>query len=154
MILGFVFGSGFLIGSIIAAFLAQKIKHHLLLISALVIAGSAILVGSFVNGVWPYLVCSCLIGLSLPGINVSIGGWLPKIVAPKMMGRVQGWINPLIMVSQSATLLFITGFYPSLVSIEFLYWLVGGSILLVSVFYAIVLPKFVEVEQVTGMPLE
>lgn len=154
MILGVVFGLGFMVGSISAAILASKLKHHQLLIIALIIGGSAILIGSLVNTVWAYLICSCLIGLSLPGINVSIGGWLPKIVAPKMMGRVQGLLNPLVMLSQSATLGFIIVFYPTLISIEFLYWLVGGSLIAVSLFYSIVLPKFAENKQVANMTNE
>jgi len=42
--------------------------------------------------------------LALPLIHIAIGGWMPSIIAPEMMGRVQGWINPLMMLAQSITL--------------------------------------------------
>ncbi len=73
------------------------------------------------------MVCSCFIAVSLPSINVAIGGWIPNIVNPKMMGRVQGWIHPLMMLSQSLTLLFIAWLYPAWIALESLYWLVGEA---------------------------
>ena len=45
---------------------------------------------------------------------------MPKIVDPKMMGRVQGWINPLMMLSQSVTLGLIAVLFPTVIAIEFL----------------------------------
>nr|WP_258309493.1 hypothetical protein [Cytobacillus oceanisediminis] len=66
---------------------------------------------------------------------------MPSIVDPKMMGRVQGWISPLMMLSQSITLGFIAVSFPSLLKVEMLYWMVGGCLSLVGVFYSLVLPK-------------
>ncbi|MFP3481055.1 hypothetical protein SB780_40050, partial [Burkholderia sp. SIMBA_057] len=78
----------------------------------LLTAGGATIISSFVNSVWLYMICTAGVALAIPMINVAIGGWIPKIIDPKMMGRVQGCINPLMMFSQSLTLLFIASLYP------------------------------------------
>ncbi|MBA4537141.1 MFS transporter [Bacillus aquiflavi] len=154
IILGIVFGLGVLFGSMVASILSQKLMLHHLLILAMFISGGATIVGSLVNTVWLYMVCSIVIALSLPMINVAIGGWIQKIVDPKMMGRVQGWINPLMMLSQSLTLLFIAGFYPGIFAVETLFWFVGGSLIFVGVFYILVLPRFIELEKNEGIMVD
>ncbi|WP_307891928.1 MFS transporter [Bacillus swezeyi] len=154
ILLGIVFGAGFLLGSIAASILSQKLKLHHLLILALIVSGSATISGALVSNIWLYMVSSCLIALSLPSINVAIGGWIPSIVNPKMMGRVQGWVNPLMMLSQSLTLLFIAGLYPAFIALESLYWLVGGSLIVVGVFYMIILPKFLELKQTADVTID
>ncbi|WP_139487929.1 MFS transporter [Brevibacillus dissolubilis] len=145
--LGIVFGVGFLLGSIVATKLVQKLKPHHMLFLALMVSGGATVTGSLVPTVWLYFICSGLIAMSLPVINVAIGGWVPKIVEPTMMGRVQGWISPLMMLSQSGALLFIATFYPALLTIETLYWMVGGCLITVGVFYLLTLPRFMEAKQ-------
>lgn len=110
-----------LLGSVIASILSQKIKLYHLLILALFIGGGATILSSLVNTVWLYVICTGIVALALPMINVAIGGWIPKIVNPKMMGRVHGCINPLMMLSQSLTLLFIAGFYPGILAVETLF---------------------------------
>jgi hypothetical protein len=47
-----------------------------------------------------------------------------------------------MMLSQSITLGVIAITYQNVVRIEGLFWTVGGCILLVAVYYAIVLPKY------------
>ncbi|MGX5439992.1 MFS transporter [Bacillus thuringiensis] len=154
IILSIVFGIGILIGSVIASILSRKIKLYHLLILALFIAGGATILGSLVNTVWLYIICMGMVALALPMINVAIGGWIPKIVNPKMMGRVQGWVNPLMMLSQSLTLLFIAGFYPGILAIETLFWLVGGCLIFVGIFYMLIIPRFMEVEKPDGITLD
>ncbi|KKB72168.1 MULTISPECIES: MFS transporter [Bacillus] len=147
ILLGIVFGAGFLLGSITAAILSQKLKLHHLLMLALIVSGSATIFASLAGEIWLYMIASGFIALSLPSINVAIGGWIPSIVNPKMMGRVQGWINPIMMLSQSLTLLFIAWLYPAFIALESLYWLVGGSLIAVALFYMIILPKFMQIHQ-------
>lgn len=72
---------------------------------------------------------------------------MPSIIDPKMMGRVQGWISPLMMLSQSVTLGFIAYSFPEILKVEMLYWLVGGCLILVGLFYTAVLPKYSRTEE-------
>jgi MFS transporter, DHA3 family, macrolide efflux protein len=65
-----------------------------------------------------------------------------------MMGRVQGWITPLMMMSQSITLGFIDVTFPAVVFVEVLYWLVGGCLIIVGAFYTVILPRFMKEEEI------
>lgn len=146
VILGIIFGLGVLIGSIIASVLAKKVELHHMLIIGLLISGTATIFGALVNSTFLYMCGLGIVALSLPLVNVSLGGWLPSIVDPKMMGRVQGCINPVMMFSQSLTLFLIAVFYPSIVTIEMLYMIVGSCLVLVGFFYMMILPKFINQE--------
>jgi MFS transporter, DHA3 family, macrolide efflux protein len=147
IILGIVFGIGVLAGSVAASVLAKKFKLYQILIAGLILSGSATICGGLVDSILWYLIGSAVVSLSLPLINVAIGGWMPRIVDPKMMGRVQGWINPLMMLSQSITLLFIAGLYPTYIRLESLYFLVGGCLIIVGVFYTYILPKYMDQQE-------
>ncbi|CAM3514004.1 MFS transporter [Aeromicrobium ponti] len=141
ILLGVFFGVGVLIGSFVASLLTQKFKLYQLIIAGLLISGSFIVVASFAENTYLFLALLFAAAFGLPLVNISIGGWMPSIVDPKMMGRVQGWISPLMMLSQSITLGFIAVSFPSLLKVEMLYWMVGGCLSLVGVFYSLVLPK-------------
>ncbi len=148
IILGIVFGSGVLLGSVISSMMAQKFKLHQLIIAGLVIAGTFIIGASFAPTTWYFMTIIFFAALGLPLVNIALGGWLPSIIDPKMMGRVQGWINPLMMLSQSITLGLIAILFPTAVTVEMLYWLVGGCLIIVGVFYTVILPKFMKEEDV------
>ncbi|NBI31122.1 MFS transporter [Chengkuizengella marina] len=142
VILGIVFGIAVLIGSITASIIAQKVKLYKLIIWGLLVCGSFIALSSYTDSILIFFSLSFIVGLSLPFINVAIGGWLPKIVDPKMMGRVQGWLDPLMMLAQTITLGVIAATFPTIMNLRGLFWLVGGCTIMVGIFYAIVLPKF------------
>lgn len=144
IVIGFVFGIGVLIGSFIASLLSQKVKLYHLISVGLIISGSFTALASLPNNIYLFLGILFISALALPLINVGIGGWLPSIIDPKMMGRVQGLISPLNMLSHSLTLAFIAYSFPALLTIEMLYWIVGGCLAIVGVFYMIVLPKLAE----------
>ncbi|MGG3914805.1 MFS transporter [Rossellomorea vietnamensis] len=147
ILLGVAFGAGVLIGSIFSSMLTQKFKFHVLIVAGLVISGTFIIAASFAPTTWLFLMIIFIAALGLPLVNIAIGGWMPSIIDPKMMGRVQGWINPLMMLSQSITLGVIAMTFPSVVTVEMLYWLVGGCLIIVAVFYTIILPKYVKQDQ-------
>ena len=147
ILLGVAFGAGVLIGSIFSSMLTQKFKFHVLIVAGLVISGTFIIVASFAPTTWLFLMIIFIAALGLPLVNIAIGGWMPSIIDPKMMGRVQGWINPLMMLSQSITLGVIAMTFPSVITVEMLYWLVGGCLITVAVFYTIILPKYVKQDQ-------
>lgn len=147
ILLGVAFGAGVLIGSIFSSMLTQKFKFHVLIVAGLVISGTFIIAASFAPTTWIFLMIIFIAALGLPLVNIAIGGWMPSIIDPKMMGRVQGWINPLMMLSQSITLGVIAMTFPSIVTVEMLYWLVGGCLIIVATFYTIILPKYVKEEE-------
>jgi MFS transporter, DHA3 family, macrolide efflux protein len=140
--IGVTFGSGVLIGSFLASLLAQKVKLYQMIILGLFVSGTFVVLASFSSNIYFFISLLFLAALGLPFINIAIGGWMPSIVDPKMMGRVQGWINPLMMFSQSLTLGVIALAFPKVVTVEMLYWLVGGCLMIVGIYYLITLPKF------------
>ncbi|RBP92365.1 MFS transporter [Cytobacillus firmus] len=140
VLLGITFGIGVLIGSVAASLLAQKFKLYQLIIAGLLLSGSFIIAASFAESTFIFLSLLFAAAFGLPLVNIAIGGWMPSIVDPKMMGRVQGWISPLMMLSQSLTLGFIAVSFPGLLKVEMLYWMVGGCLALVGVFYSLMLP--------------
>jgi DHA3 family macrolide efflux protein-like MFS transporter len=142
VIFGVIEGSGFLIGSIVSSMIQEKFKFHQLIVTGLLISGGFIILSAFSNSTWMFLALMFLSSLGLPLVNIALGGWLPGLVDPKMMGRVQGWVSPLMMLSQTITLFLISISFPKIISIEMLYWVVGGCLILVALIYTILLPRF------------
>ena len=147
MYLGIAFGVSILLGSIIASIFAKKIKLYQMIIIGLFITALFISLTAYSTNFIVYCALSVVVGLTLPFINIGIGGWLPRIVDPKMMGRVQGWISPLMMLSQTITLGFIAIAFPTLLSIEGLHLIVGGCMLFVAIYYSFTLPKYAKEEE-------
>jgi hypothetical protein len=56
-------------------------------------------------------------------------------VSPNMMRRVQGWLDPLSMLSQSLALSLIAMVFPSVVKIETLFYVIGISVLFIGGFF-------------------
>lgn len=147
IVMGVVFGVGVLIGSFVASLLSQKMKLYQLIILGLIISGSFIVSASLASNTYIFMALIFIAALGLPLVNIAIGGWLPSIIDPKMMGRVQGWISPLMMLFQSLTLGFITISFPAILKVEMLFWMVGGCLMLVGVFYMFSLPKYSKTSQ-------
>ncbi|MFS1516927.1 MFS transporter [Bacillus sp. SCS-151] len=142
VISGIVFGVGVLIGSVVASIAAQKFKLYQMMIFGLLFSGLFIVAAAYATNLVLFFSIMFIVALNIPMINVAMGGWLPKIVDPKMMGRVQGWIDPLMMFSQTITLGIIAVTFPAIITVEGLYWLVGICVLVVGIYYAVALPKF------------
>ncbi|MFJ7831388.1 MFS transporter [Peribacillus sp. NPDC046944] len=143
VIFGVIFGTGVLLGSILASVLAKKMKLHHMMVVGLLISGVGTVASGLVETTLQYMIGLAIVALSLPILNVSLGGWLPSLVAPEMMGRVQGWINPLVMLSQSITLFLIAVGFPTYIAVETLYWVVGGCLIFVGFLYMAIIPKFI-----------
>lgn len=139
--MGIIFGSGLLIGSIIATIVASKFKEYHMMSVGILLSGLITGLSALTSHLTVFFIMIFLLSLTLPFINVAIGGWLPRIVNPKMMGRVQGWIDPLMMFSQTITLAAISIAFPVLLSINALFWVVGGCLIAVALYYFIILPK-------------
>jgi MFS transporter, DHA3 family, macrolide efflux protein len=152
---GVIFGVGVLLGSFLSSISTKKVKLYQMIVFGLFISGGFVVLSSFANNIYVYLGLLFISALGLPFVNIGIGGWMPSIIDPKMMGRVQGWINPLMMLSQSITLGFIAVSFPKILTIEMLYWLVGGCLMLVAMYYLIALPKFITKEKTSNsIPLK
>lgn len=149
---GIILGTGILIGSIITSIISSKFKLHQLIITGLFITGSLICLGGIVSNIYIFFGISFIIALFLPVSNIGIGGWLPRIVDPQMMGRVQGLISPLMMLSQSITLGLIAISFPTIISIEVMFIIVGGCLLLVGIFYFLVLPRYSQQGEIESSP--
>lgn len=135
-------GIGLLVGSGIGTLISSKFKPHQLMIYPILLSSILIYILGFTDQMWIFLTTVFIIGTCIGPINIAIGGWMPKIVHPKLMGRVSGWIDPMMMFAQSLTLGIIAVLFPKVISnIEYLYYGMATVILLVFLFYALTLPK-------------
>ncbi|MCY8809660.1 MFS transporter [Bacillus atrophaeus] len=136
-------GFGLLAGSVIGTLVSKKIKPHFLMSVPILIAGFLIFLLGYTNVLWVYYATAFVLGMCIGPVNIAIGGWMPKIVHPKLMGRVSGWQDPFMMFAQSMTLGLVALLFPKIVSnIDYLYYGMGAVILLIFIFYFIALPKF------------
>ncbi|MBM7603581.1 H+ antiporter protein [Metabacillus crassostreae] len=135
-------GLGLLTGSGIGTLISSKFKPHQLMVIPIFVTGLLIFLLGFTDRISIFLGIVFIIGTCLGPINIAIGGWMPKIVHPKLMGRVSGWIDPLMMLAQSMTLGIIAVIFPKVIeTIDYLYYGIAIIILIVALFYALTLPK-------------
>lgn len=134
-------GIGFLVGSLLGSRMMKRWKPHQIMIGMLLAIGVLIVILGQVNSVWAFMPLTLLLGTLLAPLNVAIGGWVPSLVEPAMMGRTTAWVEPLMMLAHSATLGCISILYPKFLSLELSYWVLGITVLIVFVFYGLTLPK-------------
>ncbi|MEK5323949.1 MFS transporter [Aeribacillus sp. FSL M8-0254] len=138
-------GAGLLVGSTVSTFFAKKIKPFPMFVTPIFLTSIFVFLLGFVDEVEFYLSIIFLIGMCIGPVNVAIGGWIPNIVHPKLMGRVSGWIDPLMMFAQSATLLCIALLFPNIIrNIDLFYYGMALIILFVFFFYMILMPKYLK----------
>ncbi|BBP88898.1 hypothetical protein BsIDN1_25160 [Bacillus safensis] len=102
----------------------------------ILVAGILIFVLGSTHTLWLFYVTSFVIGTCIGPVNIVIGGWLPRIVHPRLMGRVSGWVDPLTMFAQSMTLGLIAVLFPKLITnVSYIYYGMGFIILLVFLFF-------------------
>jgi len=147
VLLSITFGIGLMMGSVIGSIIAKKMKLYKMIIGGVFLTGVLVVLGGIVPNKFLFYVVALFIGLLLGPINIAIGGWMPQIVDPKMMGRVQGWINPLMMLAQSVTLGAIAITFPKWVNVDMLFYGVGCCLLAVSLFYLLTLPGLAAKQQ-------
>ncbi|MDM5319704.1 MFS transporter [Bacillus pumilus] len=135
-------GAGLLVGSLMGSVLAKKVKMQYLMSLPILVAGILIFVLGSTHTLWLFYVTSFVIGTCIGPVNIVIGGWLPRIVHPRLMGRVSGWVDPLTMFAQSMTLGLIAVLFPKFITnVSYIYYGMGVIILLVFLFYFFTLPK-------------
>lgn len=137
-------GIGFVIGSSIGNKLIQLFKVHRVLIGGIFLTGILSLTLGMLENIWLYLSIVLLIGVILAPVNVAISGWMTELVDPKLMGRVSGWVDPLMMLAHSVSLGIIAVIFPALVKVDTIYLVIGILMLIVGTYYLLVLPKLVK----------
>ncbi|SFU82642.1 MFS transporter [Alicyclobacillus macrosporangiidus] len=133
-------GIGFLVGSTLGSFLIQKLNRVIVLVGGLLLTGMLSVVLGITSEMWMYLSLVLLTGAIIAPVNIVIGGWIPELVDPSNMGRVNAWNDPLLMLGQSLSLAIVAIVFPNLINVDVLYMVVGMIIFVVSVFYGVTLP--------------
>jgi len=134
-------GLGFLGGSVIGTAIAKHAKPYQIMITCLLVASGLTFSLGFVDNVWVYLSLILITGLFLAPINIAIGGWMPAIVEPSLMGRVSAWIDPVMMLAHSIALGLIAWLYPHTVGLSAIYFGIGIAVFAVFLMYLLTLPK-------------
>jgi DHA3 family macrolide efflux protein-like MFS transporter len=137
-------GIGFVVGSGIGNKLIQLFKVHRVLIAGIFLVGLLMLVLGMVDNIWVYLSIILVTGVILAPVNVAITGWMTELVDPKIMGRVSGWVDPLMMLAHSVSLGIVAIIFPAFVKVDMIYFAIGILMLIVGSFYLLVLPKLVK----------
>lgn len=140
-------GVGFLIGSTIGSVLVGKFALHKVIIACMSAAAVCVFGLGWSTSPWAYLTFTFVAALFLAPFNIAIGGWLPKLVAPEKMGRVNAWIDPIMMGGQTLMLGLIAWLFPSLFSVEGLHLFIGALLLVAAAIYLATLPRFVREEE-------
>jgi MFS family permease len=136
-------GIGFLVGSAVGSFLIRKLTRTGVLAGGLLLTGMLTIALGMTSEMWVYLPLVLLIGTFIAPVNVVIGGWIPELVDPSSMGRVNAWNDPLLMLGQSLSLSMVAIVFPNLIGVDALYVILGIMILAVSVFYGATLPALI-----------
>jgi hypothetical protein len=136
-------GIGFVVGSAIGNKLVQRLKVHRVLIGGILFTGVFNYVLGMLENVWIYFVIVFITGVLLAPVNVALSGWLTELVDPKLMGRVSGWIDPLMMFSHSLSLGVIAVIFPAFVTVNAIYYAIGILMIGVSCYYLLVLPRLI-----------
>ncbi|WP_339158226.1 MFS transporter [Paenibacillus sp. FSL W8-0186] len=136
-------GAGFLIGSVIGLKLIRRYTRIPILIAGLFI--SSVLIGGlgFTDRIEVYLLLVFIEGIAIAPINIALGSWMPELVPPQNMGRVNALIEPVMMLGHSLALGFVALAFPAWVSITWLHYLLGICTLGVSFYYLLALPPLV-----------
>lgn len=138
---GVLFGTGILIGSVAASPLVKRVKLYKLMIIGYLQASVFISCEALVTNIFMFYVFYFLTAFSIPIVNVAFYGWLPQIVDPRFMGRVQAWFDPLGNLSQSFILIVIAITFPKYIAVGTPFVWFGGCLMLVAILDLIMLPR-------------
>jgi MFS family permease len=137
-------GIGFVVGSGIGSKLVHNFKAYRVMIGGIFLSGAFTFVLGTLENVWIYLSLTFIMGIILAPVNVALSGWMTELVDPKLMGRVSGWVDPLMMLAHSVSLGIIAVIFPTYVNVDAIYFVIGFLLLAVGGYYLFVLPKLVK----------
>jgi DHA3 family macrolide efflux protein-like MFS transporter len=136
-----VLGVGMFVGSLISIRLAKKVPLHRMIIISFFLCGATHVLQAIVTQIVPFMALYLVFALSVPLCNVAFFGWLAQVTEPKMMGRVQALIQPLMMITFIAMQGLIAFAFPERLSIEAIYCMVAAAELLLALYYLLSLPS-------------
>ncbi|MGA4721887.1 MFS transporter [Fictibacillus nanhaiensis] len=136
---------GIFIGSLVASHkLIRSIAFHKMITFTMLIMGSTHLLQALVPNFVVFLAINFLYALAIPLCNIALFGWLGQLVDNNFMGRVQALINPIMMLTFTATQGFIAVSFPKFIDITFLFYLAGICEILLFLFFFTSLPYFIK----------
>ncbi|NHM31155.1 hypothetical protein [Neobacillus terrae] len=112
------------------------------------------MIAGAMTNVWWFYAVILVMGIILAPVNVAISGWMNELVEPKFLGRVSGWLDPLMMTAHSAALAIIAAIFPAFIKVDSIYNAIGILMLIVGTYYLIILPRLVRTEKKVRMELE
>ncbi len=136
-------GIGFLIGSLIAPKLIARYTRTPVLITGLFSVSLLLLVLGLTDRVQIYLAVVLLAGIVLAPVNISLGSWMPELVSPQNIGRVNALIEPVMMLGHSTALGIVAIAFPALIAVSGLHYMLAICITILSFFYFFSLPPLV-----------
>ncbi|MGG6310785.1 MFS transporter [Paenibacillus macerans] len=132
-------GIGFLLGSILGPHLIRRFTRAPILIASLSISGLIIVGLGFTGRVEVYFMFVLLAGIIIAPINIALGSWMPELVPPQHMGRVNALIEPVMMLGHSLALGGIALAFPVWITVTWLHYILAICNLAVSFIYWIAL---------------
>jgi MFS family permease len=145
--LSIAFGIGYLVGSPLSTMLAKRFPLHLMMTTGFFMMTLFTISQGLITSSYLFVGLDFLIGIGVTVVNVAFFGWFPQIVDPRMIGRVNGMRQPLMLTAQSITLAFVAVVYPKMISIEHLFFTEGVMLLVITAFYLLSLPRLVKREE-------
>ncbi len=136
-------GIGFLIGSLIAPRLIKRFTRTPILIAGLFTVGVLLIVLGSTAAVPVYLTVVLSAGIVLAPVNISLGSWMPELVSPQNIGRVNALIEPMMMLGHSAALGFVALAFPAWIAISGLHYMLAICIVILGAWYCFSLPPLV-----------
>jgi DHA3 family macrolide efflux protein-like MFS transporter len=136
-------GIGFFIGSLFGSMLIKRFTRTNVLIAGLFNSSVLLIVLGSTNHIWVYLPVVFLAGISIAPLNIALGSWMPELVTPQNMGRVNALIEPIMMLGHSLALSVVAITFPVWISITWLHYLLGICTISLCLYYFVVLPPLV-----------
>ncbi|GGG63040.1 MFS transporter [Paenibacillus radicis (ex Gao et al. 2016)] len=138
-------GIGFLIGSIIGPLFIKRFSRANVLIAGLFMSSIIIIALGSMNAIWAYLPIVLLAGITIAPVNIALGSWMPELVTPQNIGKVNALIEPVMMLGHSLALGFVALAFPAFITITWLHYILGLCTIAVSTSYLIGLPPLLRV---------
>ncbi|MDR9855604.1 MFS transporter [Paenibacillus sp. VCA1] len=144
-------GIGFLVGTLLGPHLIRRFTRAPILIVGLFI--SSLLIGGlgWAERVEVYFVLVLVAGVAIAPINIALGSWMPELVPPQNMGRVNSLIEPVMMLGHSLALGGIALAFPAWISVTWLHYILAICTVGVSCFYLTVLPPLIRKNMARAM---
>lgn len=136
-------GIGFLLGSVIGPPLIARFSRTLVLITGLFATGLLIGGLGLASRTEVYYVLVLIAGIVIAPNNIILGSWMPELVPPQNMGRVNAMIEPVMMLGHSLALGVVALAFPAWISVSGLHYLLALCTATVAFLYLVTLRPLV-----------